>query len=435
MLNIAEIEKMTNSFNLQFCEEYGYPSEIKKHFGGIFSCFIFPGVLSIRLIGSASKGELSFIQKNNTLEIFSDYEFIIITDGKVSRQEKLRLIQKCRMIEKSISSGSRLFHIDFSFIPYSRLKRLSHTLWTYEAKVAGITVYGSDLTDSFPDISVDTLNYEELNEVLVWRLWSLLMYMPKELMHGTILRDSERVYKYVISKNSLDLTTWLLPLEGVLIPSFRGRVRYIHDNYQKLKCSKIMGEGFPEFLTSCLKGKMRLEFDFPLLNFYTASLDYFVKASRFLLECNGIKNTGKDSFRIIEQQQSRLFRTLTFRQIVYELLVVLRSHDRAKRPGSMKLFFTQKQGIILHLLYRMHLSLLAFKNGNQQATESHLAIAIDILRKIYLNHNKIQNVVSLEFPQKWILLRECVVELMMFYFSWIRQQRHHLESVLDNTYE
>jgi len=134
---------MVQSFNLQFCEKYGYPAEVHDHLKNILACLNQARVLSVLLIGSTCRGELGFIRRaDGQLCLLSDYEFFVVVDGPINDEDMARSTEALKNLELRLGGGSPLFHIDVSWIKLSELQRLPPKFQIFEAKTCGVPLVG-----------------------------------------------------------------------------------------------------------------------------------------------------------------------------------------------------------------------------------------------------------------------------------------------------
>ena len=169
-----------------------------------------------------------------------------------------RLEKAYRKLEDSFSDNP-LFHIDFSYIDVKFLRSLPPHLKHYETKKNGVVVYGRDLLHLIPEITLKTLDFKDLNEILIWRLWAMLLYFPKEIaLAGKNDTENQNVYKYVLCRNLLDLTTWILPLKNVLLHSFKERYAYLKGNFGELQDSEVIDNRFLKLMEECMIGKFEI---------------------------------------------------------------------------------------------------------------------------------------------------------------------------------
>lgn len=417
---------MIKKHNLEFCQKYNYPKEIQKHFQRILDVLIEINPISIILIGSAARGELDYeYTSNNELRIYSDYEFVII--AKRNKEKEKAIEKKIIEIEKEISRNSSLFHIDFSFISLIKFFLLPKTLWTYELKTNSITLYGKNLQKRISEINIDNLDLKELNQHLIWRLWLLLLYLPKDWIMGEDLSAiEEEKYKHLLCRSGLDLSIIILPWEGVLLTSLEKRVNYILDNYSSLRCSRFLGGNFPEFLKSCWNYRKIKDLDssLSLFKLYEDNINYYLRFLDYLLEVNNIQHNKSDFFQKTSQKSFKLFKDFEAKSKFYDFMIMLKFLN-IKRIRYFKWFFKQKEGEILNSFFFIHLSFLNFLNNNYEKKEYYFKKSIRSLNKVNFNPVNIDD--NKNFPEKWLYLRKELAEFMMVYYKWINSQRKHVE--------
>src|SRR6478735_6065015 len=64
----------------RLCQAYNYPAEIHQLLSEITTAVTIPGVEAVLLSGSASRGELVFVESADHIKLFSDFEFFVIGD-------------------------------------------------------------------------------------------------------------------------------------------------------------------------------------------------------------------------------------------------------------------------------------------------------------------------------------------------------------------
>lgn len=178
-------------------------------------CVTDPNVLAVFLMGSCARGEETyFLNENGDKEMMSDYEMLIIINsyfdtGTIS--DRLSELRNELINERHSES----FDLEWMFKSVIEIKRLDKRFIFFETKYYGKLVYGDiKLLDLFPEINIQNLNFSELNTVIIHRLYHVIRSMNS---------DDEHFKKYLIARNSLDFSTALLPLTGVLTPSYEKR--------------------------------------------------------------------------------------------------------------------------------------------------------------------------------------------------------------------
>lgn len=414
--------------NLKFCERYNYPSEVKTHFKMILDPIKPDKISSVLLIGGASRGELSYLQASKDIIIFSDYEFLLIANGRVRKEYRDELRHYYTMLQRQIRGRSPLFHIDFDYIPSRKLTKLKRTFWTYEVKKTGITIWGEDLKDQIPEVTLQNIDLKELNEALIWRLWTIFLYTPVELLtQGNIPTEKDVVFKYVLSKNVLDITTWLLPWEGYLIPSFTRRVNFIKNKYHELDCRSLFGENFPDFLELCLDGKLTMQFNIPpVIEFYTQSINYFIRALQYLVYRSlSLWVDSEEILTPILEKSDRLFRDNSYKRRIYDIALGLKYIPYLK-DRLFNWYLAKKHGSILAILLTLHKTILQLIKGDKGEAQKLLNEAKEGLKTIsFLPLDSDSD----DFLREYFTVRKNFVHFMSQYFIWIKNHWEHIRSI------
>ena len=183
---------------------------------------IMQGRLSIMLLGSLSRGEGTWIDRENGFEMLSDIEFFTIHPSGFSDFNSWNKILDDTRFEVFDGDMSLLFHIDNTYVCREKLPDLERKLLTFDARNMGITVVGEDFKNLIPEIDIHNINYYDLKDIMTHRVFSVLYY-------GFPLKRSgdEISYQYSLAKNSLDLMTVMLVKYGQLLSGFGNRCQAI----------------------------------------------------------------------------------------------------------------------------------------------------------------------------------------------------------------
>ena len=183
---------------------------------------IMQGRLSIMLLGSLSRGEGTWIDRENGFEMLSDIEFFTIHPSGFSDFNSWNKILDDTRFEVFDGDMSLLFHIDNTYVCREKLPDLERKLFTFDARNMGITVVGEDFKNLIPEIDIHNINYYDLKDIMTHRVFSVLYY-------GFPLKRSgdEISYQYSLAKNSLDLMTVMLVKYGQLLSGFGNRCQAI----------------------------------------------------------------------------------------------------------------------------------------------------------------------------------------------------------------
>lgn len=432
---------------LSFCDTYRYPPIIREHLHRIQKEIVaqVPDIHGILLIGSTARGEFSYrIESDGNITLWSDYELLIVTKEKPNKLKRAKLFHILSEFEKEWGKDSPLFHIDYSYISFKTLQDLPSLIRHYEAKQIGKVIFGRDIRPDIPEINATNLDYKELAEVILWRLWAIVLYAPQSwLIKGRKnekteerknLKTKDDLFSFVLCRNALDLTTYLLPWEKVFLPLFRERTKYIKDHYPELRLREFFDSSFPEFLNNCLQGKLAFQFLIAPEQLYQQTLAYFVQAGKHLLAVNGIKESDSELTVSLLKYQSRLFNEFRFRRKVYELFLILKFRPQKSISGWWRWYWQGKIGKMMGCLYHLHFALQAIAiTGELKVAEDHLNTAILLLAQISIRHIPAGcREVSIPIGERWQLVRKAFARFLMDLYQSVGVKENYLNKILCN---
>jgi len=391
-----------------------YPSLIKKHLHELFNSILdvldLNNIISILFIGSGSRNELSFKINDTSLDIFSDYEFIIIVNNMFSKEEFDKLNAIFRKLEKKWDIKSPLFYIDYGVSTLSKFKLTPPTLWAYEAKSLGVVVYGRDVRKDLVDVRLDNLDYGNLNELIIVRLWNMLVHMNNGFIRRENNEYEDFIIKFYYSRNILDILTILLPNHNILKGGYKNRTNYFINEFDSINWNKYKTD-FKKItdLKVDLIDNISLEDSQNI--FYNGFINLISDIAKLenIKNVNGLEN-NKSYFLKNKIFKEKLIRTLRRKFIEFKLFKNYYKYDLK----SIRLFCNDSIRInLLFLLLYLHKSIhfdLEVKNKTKQ-----LKKAIE-----YFNHISFQNKYnyddSISFEDNFIKLRSLLLEFMMIWF-------------------
>ena len=197
----------------------GVPPEVAVVLDRVRAVFSTPDVIAVIVIGSTARGEMSFFRSHSTLMVRSDIEFYVL--ARRPRRLRRQLAPVLSALEREYTRKWPAFHIDASYLTPARFRRLKPLIRHFELKKNGTTLLGEELISLAPEVTLDNLDWRELNDVVMWSLLSLAVRIPAEWLAGR--KDLPPEDRVVIARNILDITTWALPGLGVLLPTFSAR--------------------------------------------------------------------------------------------------------------------------------------------------------------------------------------------------------------------
>ena len=189
------------------------------------------GVISVVLLGSAARGELAMAEVDRRSELFSDLEFLAVTDGRLAGAHRRAITADAERSAEGFGYRSRLFHVDILYRERARLASLPPFIFTYELAANGRTLAGPDLRGEIRPVSLANLDRRNTHEILIKRLWAIAEALPAAWVRGQPLDAlTARTLGVVLHRNPLDVTTALLPEVGALLPTYAKRVGYWQDH-------------------------------------------------------------------------------------------------------------------------------------------------------------------------------------------------------------
>lgn len=380
--------------------------QIQTHIETITACIT--DVLdakSIILLGSSARDELSFqIIPSGKIELFSDYECMVVVEKRPSSDQRQALQAKLVQLEQEINNPNPLFHIDIIVREEKRLKALQPIIFTYEMKANGKVLYGEDILSQVPPVTLDNLDLKNTNEILYKRLWALLLHLPETFITGQQMNIAEkRVTGYVLCRNALDITTVLLPHQKILLPTYQQRVSKLKECYKTFDFASEFGSTFPDFLQTCLTLRQSLRFeDLDLNAWYSETINYLTLS----LNQIGLALDATAASKIYNEWPISRGEWYNLAHLIQK---EIRQHGL--RKTSQWLRTSNKQKLTIGLL-RMHQALIAWQNGDEETAVSHLQHSQQNLDELLLIETK---TTQPNFLQHWFDLRQQWAEFWRIY--------------------
>jgi hypothetical protein len=302
--------------------------------------------VGVLLVGSASRGELSWHDSDDKVELFSDVEFLVGVEHR-DRARHSDIDSRAKRIAQAADLGE-FFHIDYTFIEWSQLPKLDTKFFVFESKECGIDLCRNELAPHLPATTPANLNYKELNEILVHRLCSIVHAIPQDFFSACVSADANQKLALNLAKNTLDITTWLHPYESsTLVAGFGNRLRTWQETQLKgLKISNFFVAEDIQYLQSCLALRNAPSTPVESRQMLHKTLDMYSRAIRYCKHMNGIAETtpvSKFSASV------KLFDEYRLRSRVAQSASILR---HARQTGFLRLFtnlFGVRRGLAVQI--------------------------------------------------------------------------------------
>lgn len=378
------------------------------------------------LLGSAARNELSYIYNvDGLLELFSDLEFLAVTPTRPTLKQQQELQNFIASRERQFANPNPLFHIDLIARERTRLRSFPPIIFTYEMCQNARFLYGEDLHTEFPEVTLANLNLRNTREILYKRLWAMLLYLPKRFILQQMSKTEARVAGYVLCRNALDLTTVLLPHMGVLLPSYQKRVIYLQTHFSTLPSLQQLGTDFPEFLQTCLK--RRIDLDFSGMDLYA----YYARVIAYLEKSFHVLQSELVDLNTLPSYSPTLYNEWPISRGEWYNLARLTLQWTRKRGPHQALNWLRlpKKGWLTVGLFAMHNALLSWLFEDVYTAEQYLTQATDTLRSLHFTSIATP---STSFIDRWLIIRTAWGEFWREYIrlgavSYIQRFKYIME--------
>jgi hypothetical protein len=381
-------------------EKYGYPPVLIEVISRFSECVLSlfedsdPGVL---LIGSASRGELSWLNEAGNIQLFSDIEFLVSVTKKNSKKERMfqELISK---LEAEYDLGE-IFHIDYTIIKWNKLPGLDKKFFIFECQQCGIDFGERSVRNELPIVSRSNLNWRELNEILLHRLNSILHILPLSFFDKKMTEKEENNLALSLAKNSLDITTWLHPYEAEkLVSGFTSRLSaWDEDFIEQSKLGRYFSLDDIKYLKRCLALRGAPNKKVEAVVMLNQTLLLYKKSISYCKAMNSIDASASISAVL---PSVKLFDEYRLRQRISQFVSMLVNFNKV---GIAKMFRNSigiRRGIAINVCHYMLLAANDYINNNDRCW-SNLNHAQLELSKLVLN----VDIKSNDFITSWLRLR------------------------------
>lgn len=350
-------------YNLDFCERFGYPFQIREHFTQILDQIRRrlgeDNVMLVVLFGSTSRGELTYETTSNShIELFSDYEFLIVTDGNISQSDLADLTQDFSENKARWEITNPLFHIEFMHNTPSKLRLKRHlvrNIPSFEIYETGLVIFGEDgvWNRYIAKITPKDINLGATNELIIERLWRQLEWVwePESIHTGQIRSDRTT---YFTARNALDILTIFLPNTGTLIPGYRRRHEYFIEHCE---VNQLLPPSLGPFLQECLDAKQKLQISKPLHYYYEGMLIGYASLLKWLIYGEKVESLSLDQLPDLCQELIARKHSVFAEHFLWRGIRVVREFKIARSleiPRPIGWAVAEKRYSVLVLLLYIH---------------------------------------------------------------------------------
>jgi len=355
--------------------------------------------LGILLVGSASRGEISWVKQGDSYKFYSDIEFVVVVESVDKATQQLFAAEVSKLDDKR-DLGER-FKIDFVLNTWTGITAVEKKIFIFDSKNTGIELGNADVRPLLPTVTINNINFHELNDVLLHRMKALLAEIPVDLKSSN---DGHDDFCLSIAKNALDITTWLYPYEGeTLLSGFGNRL----DAWEEKKSSLTLSDYFTDedyaFLRKCLEIRKTGDAGLSARQLLVDYLTIYQKAVNYCKSMNGLSEVDQLS---AAKTSSKLFWEYNYRRRLMEAYLMIRNYQLFGVVCLIRNIVMPRKGRQVQFCFSM-IEAFSLYLGDEERLGSRLSSSEEKLAKLRL--------VKLSQESNWIaqweMLREQYMQL------------------------
>jgi len=422
--------RTNDHYHLDFCDKFRYPPVIPQLIASFCDACknaFGKSLISIVLTGSGARGELTWrTDREARLVMYSDLEFYVYVQRRPSPAVRKQLARAVDCLQAPLTARCPFFHIDYSIAPVSHRAGKMRKFINFESKATGKIIFGTDMLSRMPAIDSSNLNFRELNEILLHRLWSLLLYLPASFVKD--FGDAPN-FSYIISRNVLDITTWLLPYEhSQLIAGFKNRLDFMRANWERLGFKPFFTENDLEFLDACYTGKMHVSFTGSTRELYNKAVQLFITAARYMLHKNRCSASKSGFQNDLARHAGALFQAQGAKRQAEDAFMLIRSRACLNPVRALRWIRRNKKGLLVNFCFYMHRANIASQQHHTEGMKflDNASECLDLLYPFATNTGSAPN----EYAAHWLQLRKRFVDYRVGFERGYHSQMGYIYDVL-----
>lgn len=356
---------------------FGYPVQIGQALERTCAALMPLRPRAILLVGSAARGELTYRElPDGRLEMFSDLELFCLAEASPSAEAALH--RETSRIERELFVPNGLFHIDCVVTPEIVIDAKGRGLLWFEGGRTCQVLYGPQ-EPYFGDLHESLLSLPLVNELLIIRLWWLLVHLPSWLLEhredGGPDDPAEReALAYTQIRNMLDVLSIWLPNEGIFACGYRERVDHL-GRTGELRGREYMPPGILGDLEEATRRKLACDLDVDPREWYARVVGAYEGLTGFLLDVPRGAQPRELLAAVRDGWSGRYAPPRSWRFRVYAAALTLRSSLRRGAGPRWLLRRGAPDAAALEFLIAMHRAARAQLAGDLEPAGAHLAAA------------------------------------------------------------
>lgn len=407
----------------RLAREHGYPGEVEAILRRVVEILAPLRPVGVLLHGSAARGELTWWRDaGGRIRLGSDLEMYVACEPATAPPERMRVNAALDDLARDVNEGGApLFHVDVGFTTREGMARHERTFRCWDTRATGRVLLGEDLRPALPELGPGDVDLRQLNEVPIHRLWEMAFRVPAALVRGDSADDT--AFACVCARQALDLTTWLLPHAGVLVPTFAARNREWREHFAELPTAGYFPASSGELLDECLETKLRFRPRRSGAELHGDVLDAFRAGLRMVLG-TGSAAPDEEIAAAARAHGGLHWHRETPRRRLYEGYLLLRG-----RPGpvrGLRWLAAHKRVEQVVVLLHLNAALAALLDGGDASGP--LACAERALGRLWFGFAPRPGAPA----ERWLAARRGYVEYLVGSSRWFGPRRDYLFSVIES---
>jgi len=254
------MKQMNLRLDFETCDDKKGDNYVKRHLEEIcreiLTSLDSGTVKSIILTGGITRKEGSAICYGERVEIFSDYDFLVLVNN-VTHKIRKQLRDVSIKLTKGFSREGLPSHVDIAPISIQTLSNMKALMFTLELKEYGRSLYGEDHREYMPDLKAEDIPQEDSLRMLHNRIVGVLECFDPAIFIWKGKKDESLVkfLIYHIAKNLIDLGSSLLSFKKMYVCSYKERVKVLKENFEKFDIAEKYPQ-LPEIVEKWTKFKL-----------------------------------------------------------------------------------------------------------------------------------------------------------------------------------
>lgn len=414
--------------NLEFCDKYKYPIEIRDLFRNLLVPINPRKVRSVILYGSSAFGEFGYAINDEEVKVYSDYDLFIIARENKDKEYVKDLSQFYNSLKQKYPN--KFSNINFSYNDANCLRGIfkKNPDIRFNIRNHSEVIFGEDLRTLIPAVELNEFTPEFKVDSLLGKLWRLMLSIPKEILTGQyISEETLKKWTYILCKLYLELIGWILNMEGILLVTYKEKIDYFLKCFSDLKASAFF-KADKDLLEECYSVKTTGRFSQSPIAMCNKIISQYLLTRKYLLFCFGMTESYKEpKFSVLKGLPTP---DKYLSRKAYNLYLMLSRFSLFQPIHAVKWFSSDKYYLMFDYLYAMFESIYYYLNAEYNRALEIFDAARLVLERLLLDKRHVKELKSDDFSQMWLLFRRLSMEFLCIYFPSSKRRIERLQQTL-----